>query len=209
MKQKPPGQLDHASPHTGIARFGEPLLPPLGAALVGRACQASVASHGPPVAQIARQDLLHQHVRGLAADTDDARQQADHRMRAVLGPPFQSGQSGQLDLLDLGDDEAQPSHIAAQLGQRVRRQRRVLQGAQCLETLGRVAERRLEAADAEAGKLPFIRLTIRVRSPMRFSRSRCGRLASSSASVGMAAMAAMTPFATQPAEERALQGLGV
>ena len=37
-------------------------------------------------------------------------------------------------------------------------------------------------------KLPFIRLTIRVRSPMRFSRSRCGHLASSSASVGMAAM---------------------
>src|SRR6201997_4060745 len=57
-------------------------------------------------------------------------------------------------------------------------------------------------------RVDFIRLTIRVRSPTRQSRSRLGRVASSSAIVGTR-HAAMAPFSTQPPQEPAFQQLGV
>ncbi len=62
-------------------------------------------------------------------------------------------------------------------------------------------------------KAPFIRLTMRVRSPTRVSRSRLGRRLSSSASVGGQRRdrrhGAMLRLAAQPAEEGALEQLGV
>ena len=57
--------------------------------------------------------------------------------------------------------------------------------------------------------MPFIRFTMRVRSPTRLSRSRFGRLASSSSSRRDRGHAAVAPFAAQPAEEGALEQLGV
>src|SRR4051812_28711404 len=45
----------------------------------GGAGQACVACHSPAVAQIAREHLLHEHVRRLKADPNHASQQADHR----------------------------------------------------------------------------------------------------------------------------------
>src|SRR5437763_14428434 len=58
-------------------------------------------------------------------------------------------------------------------------------------------------------KVDFIRFTIRVRSPTRQSRSRLGRLASSSAIVGTRAMLQWPRSPTQPPQEPALQQLGV
>jgi hypothetical protein len=55
----------------------------------------------------------------------------------------------------------------------------------------------------------FIRLTIRLRSLTSFSRSRFGRLASSSSSVGIHRHVAVTRLAAPPAEEGALQKLGI
>ena len=42
--QEAPRQLDHAAPHAGVARWGQPLLPPPRAALIRRTGQAGVAS---------------------------------------------------------------------------------------------------------------------------------------------------------------------
>ena len=58
-------------------------------------------------------------------------------------------------------------------------------------------------------RAPFIRFTMRVRSPTRFSRSRFGRLASSSSMRRDRDHAAVVPFAAQPAEKCSLQQFGV
>ena len=55
--------LSRSAAHARVARLGEPLLPPPGAALLRRARQAGVAGHRPSVPQVAREDL----VSGLAA----------------------------------------------------------------------------------------------------------------------------------------------
>src|SRR3954467_14021272 len=57
-----------------------------------------------------------------------------------------------LDLRDLLPHEPQPGHVAAQLGERVRRQRRAFRRAQRRQALRGLAQGRLEAADAEAGQ---------------------------------------------------------
>ena len=132
---------------------------------------------------------MHQHVRRLDADPDDPGQQAEHGVPPGRGLPLQRLEAGLLDLPDLVAHEPQPRHVAAQLGERVRRQRPALGRAHRLQALRRVPQGRLEAADAQAGPgRALIRFTIRVRSPTRPSRSRFGRLASSSSSVGTAAM---------------------
>ena len=51
--QKAPGELDHAAADPGVAGSGEPLFPPLGAALVRRARQAGVARHSSAVTHVA------------------------------------------------------------------------------------------------------------------------------------------------------------
>src|ERR1700741_4302107 len=58
-------------------------------------------------------------------------------------------------------------------------------------------------------RVPFIRLTMRVRSPTRHSRSRFGRLASSSAMVGTRAMVQWPRSPAQPPPEPPIQQLGV
>src|SRR5215467_15275943 len=55
----------------------------------------------------------------------------------------------------------------------------------------------------------FIRLTIRLCSPTRLSRSRLGRLASSSFNVGIATNLAVITLAAQPAEKSTFEQLGV
>jgi len=55
--EEAPRELDHALPHPSIAGSGEPLLAARAPAFVGRAREATVACHGTPVAQVARQDL--------------------------------------------------------------------------------------------------------------------------------------------------------
>ena len=106
--EKTPGELDHAAAHARVARLGEPLLPPPGAALLRRARQAGVAGYRPSVAQVAREDLVHQHVRRLDADADHACQQPNHRVRPFFGCLLQSFEARLLDLGDLAGHEAQP-----------------------------------------------------------------------------------------------------
>src|SRR4051794_21778110 len=124
--QEAPGELEHAAAHPGVAHPGQALLPPPGPALVRRAGQPGVARQRLAVPQLAREHLAHQHVRRLDADPDRPGQQADHRVRPVLGGLLQPPEACRLDLRDLVAHEPQAGHVAAQLGERVRRQRRAL-----------------------------------------------------------------------------------
>jgi hypothetical protein len=93
---------------------------------------------------------VHQHVRRLDADADHACQQPNHRVRPFFGCLSQSFEARLLDLGDLAGHEAQPGHVAPQLGERVRRQRHALRRTQRLQTPRRRAQGRPEASDAEA-----------------------------------------------------------
>ena len=186
--EKAPRQLDHPPAHPSVAGSGEPFLAAFAPALVGRAREARVARHGAPVAQVARQDLLHQHVRRLDADADHARQQADHGIWSGLGRPLETLQARLLDLPYLLEDEPPALHVAVQLGQRVGRDRLALGRAQVFQTLGAFLSFGLKLRMPSRAKAAFMRLMMRVRSPTRLSRSRLGRLASSSARVGIAAI---------------------
>jgi len=66
-----------------------------------------------------------------------------------------------------------------------------------LRALWRLEQFRLEAADAKTDQRRFHAIDNLVRSPIRLSRSRLGRLASSSSSVGSRPFA-MTRLTTQP-----------
>ena len=51
--------------------------------VVGRSGETGIASDRPPVTQVAREHLLHQHVGGFDADVDNSCQQLRHRVRPV------------------------------------------------------------------------------------------------------------------------------
>src|SRR5829696_364313 len=134
-QQEAPGQLHHAATDSGVAGPGQAFLPPSGTALVWGAGQARIARHRPPVAQVAGQDLMHEHVGGLEANPDHSGQQTHHRMRPFVGLRRQALLPDVLDFLDLPHDEAQARHVAAQLGLRVRWQGCAFRGAQRLKAL--------------------------------------------------------------------------
>src|SRR6266576_2437472 len=67
--QKAPGELDHTAADPGVACFGEPLFPPLRAALVGRACQAGVARHRFAVTHWPREHLIDQDISRFDTNT--------------------------------------------------------------------------------------------------------------------------------------------
>jgi hypothetical protein len=85
---------------------------------------------GAAITQGARQDLLDEQVGGLDAKTADLRQQQDHRMGAFLRALLQALKARLLDLSNLFADQAQPCHLATQLGQRMGRQWLSCGGAQ-------------------------------------------------------------------------------
>jgi hypothetical protein len=64
---------------------------------------------------------LDQHISRFDTNTDDPGQQPNHGVWLRLGLLLQSFLTSRLDLLDLADDEAQPRHIALQLGRDIRR----------------------------------------------------------------------------------------
>ena len=135
-----------------IAGLGQPFLAPLGSALVGRAGEAGVARHGPSVAEVPRQHLLHQHVRRLDPDADDAGQQTHHRVRAPVRRLFQSC-SRVCSIASICARTTASRAMSRRISvERVRRDRHTLRRAQCVEPLRRFAQRRLEAADAEPGQ---------------------------------------------------------
>src|SRR5262245_1055390 len=146
--KKAPRQLDHPPPHPTIAGSGEPLLPASAATFVGRARQPSVARHGAPIAQVARQDLLDQHVRRLNANADHTHQNQDHQIGSGLRGLLQLLQSRLLDLLDLLGDELLSRKVALQFGERVGRNELALGRAQLFEALRRLFEVEIEVANA-------------------------------------------------------------
>src|SRR5262249_6673627 len=150
--------------------------------------EASVACHSAPVAQVPRQDLLDQHVRCLDPNPNDAHQDEDHEIWTGFGGFLQSLQACLLDLEYLLGNEPLALHVAPELPERVGRDRLALGGAQMLQALRRLRELGIEAANAKPARVALMRLITVVCSPMRVSRSRWGRLASSSAEVGMAAI---------------------
>src|SRR3984893_12608892 len=126
--QKAPGELDHAAADPGVAGSGEPLFPPLRAALVRRARQAGVARHRFAVTHWPREHLIDQHVCRFNADADDPNQVPYHGVWLRFALLLQSFLTSLLDLLDLSGDEAQPRYLALQLSQCIWRQRRALRG---------------------------------------------------------------------------------
>src|SRR5664280_3615199 len=77
-------------PHACIARLRQTLLTSFDPALVGRPSEAGVTSYGPSISKVSRQDLLHQHIRCLDTNTDDACQHPHHCMRASARRLFQA-----------------------------------------------------------------------------------------------------------------------
>jgi hypothetical protein len=82
--QKAPGEWDHPAADPGIAGLGEPLFPPLGAALVRRTRQAGVARHSSAVTHWPRQHLIDEHVGRFSADADNPNQQSNHGVRPAF-----------------------------------------------------------------------------------------------------------------------------
>jgi hypothetical protein len=123
----------------------------------------------------------NQHVGCLDADADDPRQQPDHRVAGQFRVLLEPDQARRLDLPDLWSMTKRRRAIA-------RRSSASVFGGSGTPSAVRSLSRR-SAALRKVGLKPrmprrarvlFIRLTMRVRSLTRFSRSRLGRLASSS-----------------------------
>ena len=131
---------------------------------------------------------MDEHISRFNADTDDPSHLPDHGVRPGFSLLLQSFLTSLLDLPDLADDKAQPRHIALQLGQYISRSG--VPSGVCTVARRSAALRRvgLKLRTPSRASVAFIRLTMRVRFPTRHSRSRFGRLASSSAIVGTRAM---------------------
>jgi hypothetical protein len=183
VPQEAPGKLDHSLPHPSIAGSREPLLAALAPAFVGRfssprAREPAVACHGAAVAQVAQQDLLDQHVRGLDAK---CRSPASERGPSDLVQP----------LVPASVVPGAPSRSGGSARRRAAfgpgRGRRLL-------------ERRIEAANAKARQDALMRLMMVVCSPTRVSRSR-GASGILLCEGRDRAHLAVVPFAAQPAEK--------
>ena len=172
-----------------------------------RSGQAGVARDGSPVTQVRTADLMDEHI---------SRLDPDHRRPVPARAPWRAARFVQaacsnrvsplpLDLPDLADDKPSRAMSRRSSAKRVGRQRHAL--GVCAVARRSAALRRagLKLRMPSRARVDFMRLTIRVRSPTRFSRSRFGRLASSSVNRRHARHAAMAPFATQPPQEPALQ----
>src|SRR5262249_6612021 len=114
-----------------------------------------------------------------------------------------------LALPELADADAQPRHVALQLGQRVCGQRYALRGVHGCQTVGRLAQGWFEVANPQPGQGGLYP----VHNPRAFPHQAVA-LAVWPLSVLFgnrwhARHAAMAPFSTQPPQEPALQQLGV
>ncbi len=208
--QEPPGQLHQATSDPCIAGLGQTPFAAFGAALIGRSRDAGIAGHGSAVPQVSRQDLLHQHVRRLDAHADDARQEPHHRVPATRpehapGDPPELARSSRSAC---APTPAGPCRVASRpacwAGSAPPPAYAALRGAPAPCSSSGLKPRmpsRISAA--------FMRLMILVRSPTRFSRSRLGRLASSSSRVGNRHHLAMSRLPAQPSQEHTDEHLGV
>src|SRR6202048_5080224 len=115
----------------------------------GETREASITRYGPSVAHVSRHHLLHQHIRGLDANPDHARQQAHHCVWPITGRLLETIQACLLDLADLITDQPTTIHVATQLSHRVGRYWLVLGRAQIFKSPGGLLQLGIEAADAE------------------------------------------------------------
>src|SRR5713101_111439 len=151
-EEKSPRELDQAAPHSAVTRFGEPFFPALRAALVGCAGEPSIARHGSPISEASKQDLPDQHVRGLDPDADNAGQQSHHCVCRFVWRSSDTLQPCLLDRLDLLSNDIEPRHVAADLAQCVGWKHDLFRCLQALKPCRRVAQIRLEVADAKPGQ---------------------------------------------------------
>jgi hypothetical protein len=131
---------------------------------------------------------LHEQVRALDADADNASQEPYHRCASFSMCLFEALGARCLDFFDLLLYEGQVGHVAPQLGERIRRHGRTIWCAQSFQLLRGLSEGRPESSNPRRPGAALTRFTMRVHSLTRLSRSRLGRLASSSSIVGIAAM---------------------
>src|SRR6202011_5767751 len=149
--QKAPAELDLAAADPGVAGSGEPLFPPLGAALVRRASQTGVARHRFSITHGPREHLMDEHIGRFNADADNPSQLPNHGVWPGLRLLPQSFLTSFLDLPDLADHKAQPRHVAPQLGQEIWRQRHALRGVDACKTSHPPAQGWCKTADAQLG----------------------------------------------------------
>ena len=76
--EKTPRQLDHAAPDASVPGARKTPLAPASATLIRRTGKAGVAGDGLAIAQVAREDLVDQHVRRLGADAEHPRNETYH-----------------------------------------------------------------------------------------------------------------------------------
>ena len=91
----------------------------------------------------------HQHIRGLDANPDHARQQAQHCMWSITRHLLETIQACLLDLVDLITDQPTTIHVATQLSHRVRWYWLVLGRAQIFKSPSGLLQLGIDAADAE------------------------------------------------------------
>src|SRR5438445_8486140 len=89
-QQEAPSELDHAAADPGIAGSGEPLFPPLRAALVGRASQPGVARHRFSVTHGPREHLMNEHISRFNANADNPSYESNHGVWPGLSLLLQS-----------------------------------------------------------------------------------------------------------------------
>src|SRR4030095_2335369 len=99
---------------------------------------------------------------------------------------------------DLLTDQCQPCHVAPELLDDVCRQAPALRGPQTCQTLWRLRRCGSTPRIPRRPTPPCMRLTMRERSLTRLSRSRFGRLASSSSIVGIATIPPWPPPTPHP-----------
>jgi hypothetical protein len=95
---------------------------------------------------------MDQHISRFNANADDPSYESNHGVWPGLSLLLQSFLTSFLDFPDLADDEAQPRHVALQLGQYIWRQQHALRGVYRCKTLRRLAQGWFEIANAQPGQ---------------------------------------------------------
>jgi hypothetical protein len=114
--EKPPRELDQTAPHSAVARFGEPLFPAPGTALVGCAGEPGIAGHGSSISEASEQNFPDKHVRALDPDANNAGEQSHHGMCWFVWRSSDALEPSLLDRLDLLSYDHEARHVAADLG---------------------------------------------------------------------------------------------
>src|ERR1700752_3862190 len=131
---------------------------------------------------------MHELFGCLNAKPNDPHEQENHSVEFFSGISLETLQPCPLDGFDLLFDDAKSLHLTLKRCDRIGWQRNSLGCSHRLEFLRRFAQDRVEVATPNCIRIDFIRLTVLVRCLTRISRSRCGHLPSSSATVGTIAM---------------------